>query len=295
MKSRIFSFIFLLLISLQITFAQSSKDYYKLYIEQYSHLAQEHQKKFNIPASITLAQGLIESGAGRSELAQKSNNHFGIKCHDWNGDRVFHDDDEKQECFRKYDKPEKSFEDHSLFLVNRPRYKDLFLLRPTDYIDWAHGLKKMGYATDPMYAFKLIDIIEKYELYSFDKAPDNKSEKTGIVSMDRKIYKNNGSKFMVSMAGDSFESISKASGISENKLRKYNDLGADADLEIGQIVYLKHKLKRVWIGRSVHVVQKGETMYSIAQQNGIQLISLYKINKLPFTYSAAIGQILKLR
>ena len=130
---------------------------YEKYIKQYSSLAIQHQKKYRIPASITLAQGLLESGAGRSELVRKSNNHFGIKCHsDWRGGRVYHDDDLRGECFRKYKNPEQSYEDHARFLVDRPRYASLFKLKITDYKGWARGLQKCGYATDRAYANRLI-------------------------------------------------------------------------------------------------------------------------------------------
>ena len=139
---------------------------YEKYIKQYSSLAIQHQKKYRIPASITLAQGLLESGAGRSELARKSNNHFGIKCHsDWRGGRVYHDDDLRGECFRKYKNPEQSYEDHARFLVDRPRYASLFKLKITDYKGWARGLQKCGYATDRAYANRLIKLIEDYDLY----------------------------------------------------------------------------------------------------------------------------------
>ncbi|MBP8023376.1 MAG: glucosaminidase domain-containing protein, partial [Paludibacter sp.] len=138
---------------LSTLFAQSKSQAYINYVQNYYKLAMIQQKEHGIPASITLAQGLLESGAGMSELARKSNNHFGIKCHDWSGEKTYHDDDERGECFRKYDKVLDSYEDHSAFLKNRTRYAFLFELSPTDYQAWAHGLKKAGYATDPSYAY----------------------------------------------------------------------------------------------------------------------------------------------
>ena len=151
---------------------------YEKYIKQYSSLAIQHQKKYRIPASITLAQGLLESGAGRSELARKSNNHFGIKCHsDWRGGRVYHDDDLRGECFRKYKNPEQSYEDHARFLVDRPRYASLFRLKVTDYKGWARGLQKCGYATDRAYANRLIKLIEDYDLYRYDTAKSQASDR----------------------------------------------------------------------------------------------------------------------
>ena len=137
---------------------------YQTYIDQYKDIAIEEMLRYNIPASITLAQGLFESAAGQSRLALYSNNHFGIKCHDWTGRSVRHDDDELQECFRAYDNVRQSYEDHSKFLVNKPRYRSLFSLPRTDYRGWARGLKAAGYATNPQYANKLIEIIELYKL-----------------------------------------------------------------------------------------------------------------------------------
>ena len=147
----------------------SSEERYKWYIKTYSKIAVDQMKKNKIPASIKLAQGLVESGAGGSNLALKSNNHFGIKCHqEWRGKKVYHDDDEKDECFRKYKNAEESYKDHSEFLTTRGRYSFLFKLPNKDYVKWANGLKKAGYATDPRYPEKLITVIEKYKLWKFD-------------------------------------------------------------------------------------------------------------------------------
>src|SRR5690606_28909978 len=140
------------------------------YINEYRDIAKEEMLQYGIPASITLAQGILESGAGAGELTLKANNHFGIKCHKgWEGDRVYHDDDERQECFRKYNDPKYSYRDHSLFLTQRSRYQDLFKLRKDDYKGWAKGLRKAGYATDPKYPEKLIGIIERYNLEKYDE------------------------------------------------------------------------------------------------------------------------------
>ena len=147
------------------------------YVKFYSTIAMDEMMQFGIPASITLAQGILESGSGKGRLAVEANNHFGIKCHDWNGKKIYHDDDKEQECFRKYDNPEYSFRDHSLFLTNRSRYSFLFDLKKDEYKKWAKGLKKAGYATDPRYAQKLIDLIERYELYKFDNIVLKKKNK----------------------------------------------------------------------------------------------------------------------
>ncbi|HET7733635.1 MAG TPA: glucosaminidase domain-containing protein, partial [Paludibacter sp.] len=161
-----------LLISL-LASSQSRNQTYVSYINQYSQLAVKQQKEYGIPASITLAQGLLESGAGISSFAKESNNHFGIKCNDWMGEKIYHDDDSKGECFRKYNQVLESYEDHSLFLKNKPRYAFLFELKSTDYEGWAFGLKKAGYATDPAYAYKLITIIENYDLHQYDLGRKN--------------------------------------------------------------------------------------------------------------------------
>ena len=147
------------------------------YISYFKTVAINEMHLYGIPASITLAQGILESGSGKGRLARQANNHFGIKCHTWNGDKIYHDDDEAQECFRKYKDPNTSYRDHSEFLANRKRYSGLFKLKITDYKGWAKGLRKAGYATDPKYPKKLISLIERYELHKFDKNFKNKHSK----------------------------------------------------------------------------------------------------------------------
>ena len=165
-KLFIYIFVFVALLLPGVSNAQTAQE---KYISTYADLAVQEMYRSGVPASITLAQGMLESGNGRSELAQKSNNHFGIKCHNnWSGERVYHDDDAKGECFRKYSHPYQSYRDHSDFLRYRDRYKFLFDLKTTDYKGWAYGLKQAGYATDPNYATKLIKIIEDYKLYQYD-------------------------------------------------------------------------------------------------------------------------------
>ncbi len=195
----------------------------QLYVLQYASIAQEEMKSYGIPASITLAQGILESNMGVGELALKSNNHFGIKCHkEWKGERVYHDDDEAGECFRKYAQPEQSFRDHSLFLVDRSRYDFLFEYQIKDYEKWAHGLKKAGYATDPRYAYKLISLIERLELHRFDGA-EFTPKKSQPYSLTQYIIKK----------GDTLYSISKRFNISVEKLKKINGL-TTVDLAVGQ-------------------------------------------------------------
>lgn len=275
--------------------AQPRNKQYESYIKKYRELAVEEMKKYHIPASITLAQGLLESGAGKSELARKSNNHFGIKCGgDWRGKTVSHDDDARGECFRAYKHPKDSYEDHSKFLVGRPRYASLFKLKITDYKGWARGLKKAGYATNPRYADQLIGIIELYELYKYDEKNYLKWLKKN--PNPHQTYIANDLLYIVVRAGDSWKSISQEFDISQKKLRKYNDLYKGYALQVGDILYLEQKNKRADEHHIVHVLRAGESMYSIAQKYGIRLKNLYKLNKMhEDDPTPEVGTILRLR
>jgi LysM repeat protein len=259
--------------------AQTRNKQYEAYIKKYRELAVEEMKKYHIPASITLAQGLLESGAGQSALARKSNNHFGIKCgSDWYGKTVSHDDDARGECFRAYKHPKDSYEDHSKFLAGRPRYASLFNLNITDYKGWARGLKKAGYATNPRYADQLIGIIELYELYKYDDKNYLKWIKKN--PNPHQTYIANDLLYIVVRAGDSWKSISQEFDISQKKLRKYNDLYKGYALQVGDILYLEKKNKKADKEHIVHVLRAGESMYSISQKYGIRLKNLYKLNKM---------------
>lgn len=201
------------------------------YINQYSSIAMEEMLQYGIPASIKLAQGILESGAGVGELTLKANNHFGIKCHTgWQGGRVYHDDDERGECFRKYTDPKYSFRDHSLFLTQRSRYQDLFKLRKDDYKGWAKGLRKAGYATDPRYPDKLIGIIERYNLHTYDQQVLGGS----IVQQQPDVTK---IETYSVQTGDTLYSISRKFNLTVETLMKYNGL-TNTDLSVGQILYL---------------------------------------------------------
>lgn len=200
------------------------------YIKTFSSLAQDEMLAFGIPASITLAQGLLESGFGKGELALKTNNHFGIKCHKgWQGDYDFHDDDAKGECFRKYNHPRYSYRDHSLFLTTRSRYAFLFDLRPTDYVAWAKGLKKAGYATDKKYPQKLIYLIEKYDLKQYDKRKGGK-----WVSEDKSGHR----EYHVVQKGDTLYSLSKKYYTTVSDLMRLNKL-RNEHLSVGQRLAVK--------------------------------------------------------
>ena len=293
MNRLILTFVCLLgIFSLQ---AQTRNKQYEEYIKKYRDIAVEEMKKYHIPASITLAQGLLESGAGQSTLARKSNNHFGIKCgSDWRGKTVRHDDDERNECFRAYKHPKQSYEDHSKFLVSRPRYASLFKLKITDYKGWARGLKKAGYATNPRYAEQLIGIIELYDLDRYDKKGGLKWMKEN--PNPHQPYIANGLVYIVVRSGDTWKSISKEFDISRKKLRKYNDLFKGYELQVGDILYLEKKNRRADKEHIVHVLRAGESMYSISQKYGIRLKRLYKLNKMSEDESTPeVGTILRLR
>lgn len=273
---------------------------YEKYIKTYSDQAVQHQKKYKIPASITLAQGLLESGAGQSDLARRSNNHFGIKCHsDWRGGRVYHDDDLRGECFRKYKRVEDSYEDHSKFLL-RSRYERLFDLKITDYKGWARGLQKCGYATDRAYANKLIKVIEDYELYRYDtgkghKISQKEREKQKYPKLRYTIYRTFGLLYVYAKENDSFDRIAQSLDFKVKDLKKFNEVPEDFPLQKGDIVYLEKKKKKADKPYYDHVVQIGESMHSISQKYGIQIKSLYKINKKDKDYIPEEGDVLKLR
>lgn len=205
------------------------------YINEFSDIAKEEMLQYGIPASITLAQGILESGAGAGELTRKANNHFGIKCHTgWEGESVYHDDDERGECFRKYKDPKYSYRDHSLFLTQRSRYQDLFKLKKDDYKGWAKGLRKAGYATDPKYPDKLIGIIERYNLEAYDEQVLGKKSNSSNTD-DSKI-----NTYSV-QAGDTLYSISRRFNLTVETLKDYNGLKSN-EIAIGQVLYL-HSVK----------------------------------------------------
>ena len=278
---------------------------YQQYIDQYKDIAIEQMQRYHIPASITLAQGLLESGAGRSELTRNSNNHFGIKCNNnWTGRRAYHDDDAKNDCFRVYDSAYESYEDHSKFLSGNQRYRQLFQLKTTDYKGWAKGLKACGYATSPVYAEKLIEIIQLYKLYQYDSAKGydhfmaqrTKDQNPNGASLHTiKIFNKN--YYIIARRGDTFKAIGEEVGISYRKIAKYNERNRKDQLQEGEVIWLKKKQSKApkdYKGR-LHYVRSGESMYSIAQQYGIRLKSLYKMNKLSPDYQIKVGDGLRLR
>ena len=296
--------IVLLFLSICVTAQVRWNARYQQYINQYKDIAIEQMLRWKIPASITLAQGLFESGAGQSELATKGNNHFGIKCNGWDGRKVYHDDDASNECFRAYDSAFESYEDHSKFLVNSKRYSSLFNLETTDYKGWARGLKAAGYATNPQYASKLIEIIQLYKLYEYDHAKQYDKFMTEHTKDHRvngaalhPIKRFNKNYYLLARKGDTFRSIGEEIGISYRKIAKYNERDKNDVLTEGEIIWLKKKQTKApkdYKGR-LHYVRSGESMYSIAQQYGIRLKSLYKKNHLSPDDDILVGQGLKLR
>jgi LysM repeat protein len=277
---------------------------YQQYINQYKDIAIEQMIRWKIPASITLAQGLFESGAGKSRLAVKGNNHFGIKCNGWDGRTIREDDDARNECFRAYDSAYESYEDHSRFLSTSKRYASLFNLKTTDYRGWAKGLKAAGYATNPQYATKLIDIIQLYKLYEYDKATTYDKFMTEHTKDHRvngqalhpiKIFNKN--YYIIARKGDTFQSIGEEVDISYRKIAKYNERNKRDRLTEGEIIWLKKKQKKApkdYKGR-LHYVRQGESMYTIAQKYGIRLKNLYKMNHLSSDYDLRVGDQLRLR
>lgn len=262
---------------------QANHDAFTSYIEQYSPVAVEQMQAYGIPASITLAQGILESRAGQSSLAVTGNNHFGIKCHkEWNGASMLRNDDAPDECFRVYDSAAESFRDHSLFL-RRKRYAELFDLPLTDYNGWARGLKRCGYATDPNYADRLISIIELYSLYTFDSFDLRKLEE-GADFIHRNlmsrhvIRKSRGLHYVVARPGDTYASIAKELKLSKKKLMLYNDVESDGEIKAWEEVYLQPKLEEAPTEIASATIGDGETLHSLAQRFGMRLNSLRQLN-----------------
>ena len=282
--------------------AQRRNSAYEDYISRYKDIAIEQMMKHHIPASITLAQGILESGAGKSLLTVSSNNHFGIKCHnEWTGRRFYKDDDIKDDCFRVYDNAKESFEDHSKFLL-RPRYQSLFSLKITDYKGWARGLKACGYATNPQYADKLIGLIELYGLYEYDYAKkydkflaSHSGANTSGHYASHRIYYRNKNYYLIANGGETFKTLAKEVGVSYRKLAKYNERDKKDVLSKGDIVYMEKKCSKAekMYKNQPHVVRANESLYDIAQLYGIRLKYLYKKNRLPLDYVPSPGDRLR--
>ena len=276
------------------------------YIALYKDDAVREMQLFRVPASITLAQGMLESDNGNSALAVYANNHFGIKCHnEWTGETYTQDDDTKDECFRKYTSAYDSYVDHSEFLKSRPRYSGLFDLKLTDYKGWANGLKSAGYATDPKYATRLIDIIERYKLYQYDKIDGitplaveaQKPEGTKVVAAAglnrREILLNNNRKFIEVKTGDTFMKLAREMDMGVWQLYKYNDMNKDSSLKPGQMLYIQPKRNRC--SETKCQAKPGQTMLDISQMYGIKLKKLYEYNDMSPGTQPKAGQVIYLR
>jgi len=289
------------------------------YINKYKDLAISEMKRSGIPASIKLAQGMLESGNGNSRLATVANNHFGIKCHGWTGKEIFHDDDEKGECFRHYEQARESWLDHTEFLTSRSRYAFLFDYGSTDYKSWAHGLSKAGYATDPKYPQLLISLIERHNLYQFDtgvqvaKKPPQRTqlpaarrsaparstasgEDFASFNIDRyPVRVNNRTNYVNAREGDTHASLTKHLDMMPWQLPKYNEIKTSEPLYESQVVYLQPKRRRAEQGKETHRVADGETMHQISQQYAVKVARLYTLNRMEQGAQLQGGEVLNLR
>ncbi len=289
------------------------------YIDTWKRVAVDNMNKHRIPASIILAQGILESGCGNSELALQANNHFGIKCHEWAGNKYYYDDDAKQECFRKYESAAQSYEDHAEFLTKRTRYAFLFQLDVKDYKGWAQGLKKAGYATNPAYPELLIKIIEESNLHIYDegnleeiiaeakkepaavvKKPDAKKpepKKKGeevTIYLDREVLlSDNKIKYIESRPGDTPQKLAKELDMGLWQILKYNDFDKTTKLQSGDVVYLQPKRKKAKLER--HTIKHGENLWDVSQMYGVKLTRIYKLNNLEENAKVPDGFVVKLR
>ena len=304
------------------------------YIARYAPIAVNEMYRTGVPASITLAQGIIESRSGQSTLAVEGNNHFGIKCHNsWRGKTMLADDDRKNECFRAYDSAEESFRDHSDFLRYRDRYKFLFDFKTTDYKSWAYGLKQAGYATDPSYASKLIQCVEDYGLARFDRMtvddalaesgsyaevliekdevgeiPDSplkieagelftgKAGEEYRFSLSRTLYSRNGVPFVYAVEGETYATLARSNHLLLREILKFNDLPQGGELHAGEVVYLEPKKNKTVRGLDKYIVgEEGETFHGICQRFAVKEKAIRKLNGLPADYVPREGDELILR
>lgn len=293
------------------------------YLEKYAEMAVEEMHRSGVPASITLAQGMLESSYGRSELAVKANNHFGIQCHDdWKGKRYEHMDAGELRQFRKYKSVLDSYADHSDFLSSRKRYSSLFELELTDYKGWAYGLKQAGYAEDPEYAAKLIRVIEMYGLYKYDipqevnvveageperPAPvvvvavqeeqplTERQRRTYRYNLTREMYSQNGVPFIYAYEGELYSDIARQYGLFLGEVLTFNDASADCELPRGAVVYLQAKKRKAAEGYDEYVVEEGMGMREISQKFAVKLKRLRRMNDVDKEYVPQVGDTIRLR
>lgn len=317
MRCIVFVGLFLFSLLVQKMYAQTASENKPAeeYIEQFHEAAIVNMIAHKVPASITLAQGLFESGFGNSPLAKNANNHFGIKCHDWKGDTYYHDDDAPQECFRKYTSAAESYEDHALFLKNRKRYAKCFELSITDYAGWARELKAAGYATLPTYAEKIVSVIERFALHQFDREALARMNDSGDMktldtppgaepkekqvepksnvaqenqdlqppadafSAGREIRQVNGVPYIIAKAGDTKNTLCTEFSLAEWQIRRYNDLPFESEIAPGSRVYLAPK-KEFSADLDAHIVAEGENLSHISNLHGVRKEAIMELNKL---------------
>ena len=323
-----------LILGLSVSAQREAGSPQERYISRYASIAINEMYRTGVPASITLAQGIIESRSGQSALAADGNNHFGIKCHNsWKGRTMLVDDDRRNECFRVYDSAEESFRDHSDFLRYRDRYKFLFDFQTTDYKSWAYGLKQAGYATDPAYATKLIKCVEDYNLTRYDRmtvaealaeggaeaeTPVSQDELEGIpesplkieagelfrgkageeyrFSLSRTLYSRNGVPFLYAVEGETYASIAKNNHLLLREILKFNDLPGGGELHAGDVVYLEPKKNKTVRGLDKYIVgEEGESFHGICQRFAVKEKAIRKLNGLPAGYQPREGDELLLR
>jgi LysM repeat protein len=320
MKKLQLAFASCLLLATSLVSAQSSQTVLN-YIATYKDIAIEEMRRTGVPASITLAQGIHETGAGKSDLVLKSNNHFGIKCKtEWKGEAVYHDDDARGECFRKYENPFDSYRDHSDFLKNRAHYASLFKLDPTDFESWAHGLKKAGYATNPKYPQILIKLIKDYNLQDYtlialnqkavpenviwtsEVKPVTKEEpfvtEPSVIAAPKRnyptgVFKINNTSVVFVSAGTSFLALAQENELGLNRLFEFNDMEPSEIASVDQLIFLQRKRKTG--DKEFHIVMPGENLYTISQVEGIRMDNLMSFNLLKPGAEPATGEKLYLQ
>lgn len=273
---------------LAVSFGAAASGAHKIskqeYVDQWSPVAVEQMLQYNIPASITLAQGILESANGNSELAQKGNNHFGIKCHGWDGKKMYIDDDAENECFRVYKDGEESYRDHSEFLKTYNRYSFLFDYGTEDYKSWAMGLSKAGYATNPKYPDLLIGIIEDLNLHEYDKLQQQAVPVLAQTSaMQRNVHNvqvhDQGVNYVVAKSGDTFYSIAQEFGLTLSQLYRFNDFGDRKDyLEPGDVVYVQAKKRGKFFGKEEIVLTEDMSVEELSQRYAVNKHTIQRLN-----------------
>jgi LysM repeat protein len=301
MKRILFFLIFVLTFITSSAQTQQQKTLAEAYLRKYASLAVKEMQRSGVPASITLAQGMLESSYGNSELAVKANNHFGIQCHDdWTGKSYEHMDAGELRQFRQYKSVLESYADHSDFLANKSRYSALFKLDRTDYKAWANGLKQAGYAEDPDYASKLIRMIEMFRLYEYDNVKESPVEaprqlRTNRYNLSREVFSRNGVPYIYAYAGEKYSDIARQYGLFLSEVLSFNDVAADCEIPSDAVVYIRAKKRKAAKGNDEYVVEEGMGMREISQKFAVKLKRLYRMNSVDEGYVPQVGETIKLR